>query len=134
MHYETSRNDFKLFKEEFMKWYYKFGLKHIEVLFNHKDADDDEQDCFAFTTFDSGGMVAGVTLIKDWDTTKPTKYLVKKTAFHECMEVFLFHLRHCATNRYVESREISEEFHRVIRTLEDVVYEPTANLDENQEK
>lgn len=135
--YETSKRDFELFKKEFMKWYEIFGLMHVEVLFQHKFADDDEddaQDCYAYTTFDSVGMVSGVVLIKEWDDTKPTKYLIKKTAFHECMEVFLFHLRDCANSRFIEPREIGEEFHRVIRTMEAVVFEPTIDNEKERQK
>ena len=117
--YKTTKKDFKLYKKEFKKWYKRFGLSHIEVIFT-RDPDDNS---FGWTTFDSEGMVANVALVINWDTIKPTKKMIKKTAFHECMEVFLFHLRNCATRRFMKEDEIDQEMHRVIRTLETAVFE-----------
>lgn len=119
--YTTTKKHYKIFKKEFKKWYRLFDLYHIEIVFSHGG----DTDFLAWTSVDSSSMCGTVCLEKDWSSYKPTKKNIKKIAFHECMEVLLFHLRNCAEKRFLNEHEIDEEIHRLIHSLEKVVFEPS---------
>ena len=117
--YKTTDYHFKVFKKEFLKWYHEFSLYHIEIYFRHQD---DDNGGLAWCNFESNGMVATINLQKTWPGSKPNRAVIQKVAFHECMELFLYHARNISNSRFVTRAEGEEEWHRIIRTLESVVF------------
>lgn len=116
----TTKKHFKIFKKEFMKWYRRFGLIGIEVNFEHRHRPTDG---LAWCSYSSEGQVSCVGLGKDWGDFILDDKEIRKAAFHECMELFLYPIRNCADSRFTTEKEINEEMHRAIRTLEEVVFE-----------
>jgi hypothetical protein len=49
---------------------------------------------------------------------------ISKCAFHECMELLIGVLSCKAEQRFIRADEIEEATHTIIRTLENVIWEP----------
>jgi len=116
----TTKRHFKIFKKEFMKWRRRFGLLGIEINFEHRKSPEGG---LAWTSYSSRGQVSCIGLGKDWSNFPLSDREVRKAAFHECMELFLYPIRDCAEERFVTQKDIDEEMHRAIRTLEEVLFE-----------
>jgi len=52
-----------------------------------------------------------------------TKEEIDRTAFHEVCESLLYELRELITRRFISEREVPNAVHRVIRRLENTVFE-----------
>ena len=115
----TTKKDFDLFKREFVKWYKKFNLLRYELLFQHMDSEC--ENALAYCETDPENGYATVTFAKVWNE-EPTTYMIKRIAFHECMELFLGNLVSLAEERFISQRELDSETHRVIKVLEHVVF------------
>jgi len=119
----TTKADFKLFKKECEKWVGVFGLKGFEFRFYHVYSNDDNNDTFADIAWDTTGRCAYITLYKEWPLlyTK-TDTEIKIAAFHEVAHAFIGKLSNLAKARYLKEREIEEEEHAIIRTLENILF------------
>jgi hypothetical protein len=119
MKYKTTKRHFEEFQREAVKWAEAFGLHRVELYVFHENDGDN----LAWANFNANGQSATIGLGKVWNDYRPTIDRVRRSAFHEVMEIFLFQARRIAQHRYVTSDEIDEEWHRIIRTLETVVFD-----------
>lgn len=122
--YETTDKHFEYFKKRVKYWLREFGLIGWRVFFEHGEADiGNNERGYAKVDFDIDGRNATFTLGLNWESLKPTKALIDHSAFHEVCELLLGRLRVMAYSRFVNSDEIKEEVHAIIRTLENVILE-----------
>lgn len=116
---KTTKKDFELFKKECRKWIKVFGLKDWEINFEHVPV----QSGIGEHIFDSNNRWAYIKLATDWGNTEISSCEVKRTAFHETVELWLGRIRILAKIRYVREDEIDEEIHALVRTLENVIFD-----------
>jgi phosphomevalonate kinase len=69
---------------------------------------------------DHDSRIVIVCLNKNWCGEEPTEESVRQSAYHECVELLLSKLNMLIRQRSVLEREVEEEIHVVIRTLENV--------------
>ena len=117
---KTTAKDFKLFKEECQKWIDFFGLKGWEVYFEHNK---DEDIYIARLRPDVENKTCTIVLAVDWGNSPLDKRELKKTAFHEVVELFLSRFRYLALRRDIRETEIIEENHHIVRTLENIIFD-----------
>jgi hypothetical protein len=70
---------------------------------------------------DPENHIVAVVLSTEWDI-KPTALNVKRSALHECLELFFMRLGLYAISRNTTDTQITEETHRLIRCLENRIY------------
>lgn len=119
---KTTKRHFDLFVKECKKWIKIFGLFGWEFSYSHNDYPNLNVAAYciwpdepAETNFTLGLCVTNDDVITD--------AYIRKCAFHEVMEAFLYKMIYLARARYVHPEEIAEERHHIIRTLERVVFE-----------
>jgi len=109
---------FELFKSECQKRLEQLGLKSWNIYYQFKPL----KDCFGRAEWNYLGRVA--TIICATDYPKPFDDLeteIKRTALHECLEIFLGTLTDLAVDRSFCRAEFDKEVHTVIRVLEKVL-------------
>ena len=116
---KTTKKDFEVFKEEARKWINIFGLISWEVEFEHKNINE----FLASVSFDADNRCATLYLSPDWGQRKISDYEIKRTAFHESCELLMCGMRRISERRFITLAEIDTETHRIIRTLENVLWE-----------
>ncbi len=116
---KTTKAQFKLFKEESRRWIERFQLGDWEVYFEHKDSDDYIASC----SFDTESCVATIRLSQDWGSNPLDLYEIKKSAFHEVMELFLANYYTIATSRQYSLYHHNKTAHQLIRTLENAIFD-----------
>lgn len=124
MNKKTTKEQYKLFVSECKKWIRKFGLLGWRFYFEHN--------CFiggfGRCCYPEEPAHRLFTLILNKDIREGDEYLwsnnfIKKVAFHEVMEAFLYRISYLGTERYIQPEEIPEERHNLIRTLESVIFD-----------
>ncbi len=119
---KTTATHFKIFKEECEKWIKRAGLFGWRFCFEHDDlCSETEQSAYILYPDSVEDRVFTIGLTK----TFPFEFTIldiRRTAFHEVMEALLYKVYWLATARYVQKREIDEEIHNVIRTMERMVF------------
>lgn len=117
------------FKERVEYWFEYFGMFDFELHVKKSNSDDN-----LATTYHHflqkkpfyDGRIFTITYSDKWIKDKNTKKEdIDKTAFHECLEALTYRLRDFSLNQdYVVSpREVDSEIHRLIRTLENRVFD-----------
>lgn len=124
--YQTTADDYEVFKKEFVRWQGRFGLVGWETFFEH----DNVEDYRAEIAYNCIGRSVTVTLSKTWKnfTVAPTEVDIRKVAFHEACELLLGRIKVLARERFLQPSEIDEEIHAIIRTLENAVFWHRENL------
>ena len=109
---------FKVFKEEVSYWQKKLFLGIWRIDFTFKR----DITCRAWFSYNIPGMTVNLCLSSIWNNTpqkEVTDYLIRRTAFHETVEVFLCKLADCSS----WSREVTEQAtHEIIRSLESSIF------------
>jgi hypothetical protein len=117
---KTTNKQFALFEKEAQRWIDFFGLKDVEVFFQHDEGLENSRASFQHQPVD---RMAILYLSPDWDDMTPTDDLVRKTAFHEVCELLLSPLALVAESRYnVNPTDVEDAIHSVIRRLENSVF------------
>lgn len=115
----TTKQDFKLFQKECLKWIKKFGLLDWHVEFFHEDWSESRGDC----KWDGVGMIASINLNPNWRNTKVSNTAIKRCAFHEVGHLLLGKIHLLANRRYsVTENLVDSEVHSVIRRLENLFF------------
>lgn len=122
--YQTTVDDFKIFKTECQRWIEILGLKGWKIFYEHNDS---TIDAYAHFSYNQTSKQATITLTKTWKEEKPSKEFIQQTAFHEICEIFLAKIRTLAEDRSATENNIIEEIHTIVRTLENVLWKPTLN-------
>lgn len=115
---KTTDKDFETFKREFYLWQAHFGLMGWEVFFRHEDLDG----AFACISCNLVGRIATVKYNTECDKRDYSDDNIRRSAFHECCELFLARIVGLANYRHTTEDEITEEAHNIIRTLEKTVF------------
>lgn len=118
--YVLDETHFEVFKEEFEYWVEVYGLRGWEITYWLTEVDDQAR---AQCHSDQTGRVIVAVLGKTWQATEPTEYEIRRSAFHECSELFLAKINDIARSRTVTAPAIEEEIHNIIRTLENIMWE-----------
>ena len=118
---KTTKHHFEIFQRECEKWIMRFGLLGWRFYYQHKDIEE-RQLAYCLYPDDPQDRVftLGLTLNLEGDYPMID---IKRTAFHEVMEAFLYKMKYLAQARYVQPEEIHEETHNLVRTLENVVWQ-----------
>jgi hypothetical protein len=110
--------DFERFKKAFMEYAHKLGLNKYRIEFEHRNLD---------------GAYAEVetSVVEAWAVVSLTNEIVEEAArhwqgpetnaLHESLHLLLSRLVHLAMTRDASAREILEEEHAIVRTLEHVL-------------
>jgi len=115
-------DNIKFFEDEVYRFIDMFGLNDWEVYVDETE-DNDIKGELVFDELDSNRTVM-IFYSSSWLKDEKNKDEISKTAFHEVMELLLVKLRGYSNNKefLISYREIDEEVHRIIRTLENVVF------------
>jgi hypothetical protein len=119
---KTTSKHFEIFKKECEKWIKIFGLLGHRFYYQHEN-NENAGNCIAYCAFPDNheDRVFTLGLTKDLGLDYSIIDL-KRSAFHEVMEAFLYRIRNIAGCRYVAPEEIEDEIHNIIRTLENVLW------------
>jgi len=117
---KLKRKHMKYFKQQVQKFQRVFGLHRYQIFFGWQKNDCDYLAC---CITQQAGAVATMYLARNWQGTRPTKKELRRTAFHETMELFLSNMDRLCNARFLQPEEIEEDRHRIIRTLEKVFLE-----------
>lgn len=115
---ETTEEDYELFKSECEYWIKFFGLQRWQVYYEHKNLDGYFGRCHT----DLNAMCATIMFGNKWPEDCKNSDEIRRTAFHESMELFIAPLDALARARYVNENEIEHHTHVIIRTLENVIF------------
>lgn len=120
---KTTKAHFKLFKDECRKWIGKFGLLDYEIHYTHDDYEGSFAYCVHPDNRDDRIFTLGLSrnLIDGYDESN-VLWHIKHAAFHEIMEILLYPFQYLAETRFICRDEIDNERHRVIRILENVIF------------
>ena len=116
---KTTQADFVAFCNEASKWLERLGVVDYETCFKHVE----EMDSVAGAEFHTQNRWAVLKLCKDWGDTLKNRYEVRKSAFHEVLELLLGDLRTLCGTDNVGDDDADREIHRVIRVMENVFFE-----------
>jgi hypothetical protein len=114
---------FKMFIEEFNHWVKLFSIQGWEIMFTFPDDgvldDQDYRACVMVQDITNRQVVCIVN--REWDIPL-TERNIRRTAFHEAMELFLMRYQIMAEDRFSTKKEMEEEAHNLIRSLENSVF------------
>jgi len=118
---KTTKANYELFKSECKKWITVFGMLGWEVYYQHKDLSGNQ---FAYCLWPQTPQdrVFTIGLSKNLPEYDDLEMEIKRSAFHEVMEAFLYRISYLGEARYLQPEEIPEERHHIIRTLEKVIF------------
>ena len=118
---KTTKADFKLFKRECEKWIDIFGLNGYEFRYSHEYAADEES--LADVIWEPVSRSVHIRLCENWsDSYKKDDLQVRICSFHEVLHVLIGKLSVLSKSRFILEREVEEEEHAIIRTLEKVLF------------
>lgn len=118
---KTTKKDFELFRAEVQKWLGLFGLHGWDVDIEHEEV---LVDCLATCSrSELKERTATIALSPNWSDYKVTDEQVKRSAFHEVMELLFTRIDLLARDRFVQEREIREEIHNLIRIMENLIFD-----------
>lgn len=112
---KTSKKHFDLFKKESLKYIDLLGLREYDILFKHVTLQDSLAGCDVYWQSRHAILYLG----KDWNDTNfdLTDQEIKRTAFHEVLEILLMPIRDYANKRNCTPELVDCEIHRIIQTL-----------------
>ena len=114
---KTSKEDFKIFKDEFIKWQKRLGLQGYEIRFEVAK-DDANYASIAIAERSKTALVTFSKFIKERD--KPW-HDPKAHAKHEVIHLLLHRLVYLGQERYTISGEILQEWEKLVVILEKVL-------------
>jgi len=119
--HKTTAKDFATFKKEAKYWVKRFGLLGWDILYQHEDVDDGSA-AYLLYPADLSERLVTIGLSETLGDRQYGQEYIKKLAFHEVCELLLCRFVHIAADRYAQKKDILEESHNVIMTLENAVW------------
>jgi len=107
----------KIFDCQMRYWQGVLNLKDWRIEKGGKAA----KDAMAQVVFDDPARMANYS-IGDFGHTPVNEHTISQTALHECLHIFLHDLLITATDRGASADDIEGAEHRVINTLEKIIY------------
>jgi len=117
--YETTDEDFIIFKQECQKWIEFFGLFGWDVFYYHENL---KNRMFANCTYTGFNRIASIRLNKEFLKEHYSVYQLKQTAFHEICELLFARIHIINDSRFCGNDEMEEEIHNIIRILENKLF------------
>jgi hypothetical protein len=121
-YFETTKEQFSIFKKEVYYWRDFFGLIDAEITVHHEDIDENASGC---CDGDLNNRSFWITLNKHFEDNGDGNTLtddeIRAIAEHEVIEVMLYPIRMMAVDRGEDWNKVDEAIHRIIRTLENVL-------------
>jgi len=109
---------FKYFKKEFLYWADYFNLNDTRIEFKIPMNGELSASVAAEVYWEYEDSYVTVYLNSEQDFTTKTAYAdLANSAFHECVEVFLYRLNDMAIARNFDKREWLAETHKIIHLL-----------------
>lgn len=115
---KLSKDNFEYFKQECLRWLQFLGIYQWDCRFFFEK----DEDGLARVIWEEENGLAAFYLATKWGKDKVNAYNLSKTAFHEACELLLWELNDLARRGNRDSR-VNEAVHRVIRGLENTVFE-----------
>jgi len=118
---ETTKEHFKIFKEEGEYWLNRYGFGDFEAHFLHRNSKElGTVNAWEFGDHQTKGLVLSLT--KKWET-EPNEYEIRKFAYHEVNEALLDKLCILAESRFdVSANDIEEARHSIIMRLQNAFF------------
>ena len=110
---KTSKRDFNIFKQEFMRLVHKLSLNHYDIFFTHKK----DEENYASIIVDESNKKAYVNLTTYITDDDLVGYDVKNHARHEAIHLLLYRLAWLGDKRYTRKEELMEEEESIVRLL-----------------
>jgi len=121
---KSTKAHFELFKSECERWIDIFGMKGYRFYYQHEDYENGAAYCLYPENPESRCFRLGMAVdFQDSPSYALDDYHIKRNAFHEVMEAFLFRISHFANTRFLQDCDIPDERHNIIHTLENVVFD-----------
>ena len=114
--YKTTKKDFKTFEMAVNHTLSFFHISEYETTLYHKKLPDARGTCHA----DMENMMCHIEFGTEW-SYKPDKKEIERVAFHEIWELLLYPLGSLSL-RACSEELVNEETHRVIRRMENVLF------------
>ena len=120
----SDKDRFRIFVDECEYWLEKFNLKSWTMAYEFSDdySEDWENDSLAMLRWNTGARRATIWLNENWPEDEISCFQIRRSAFHEVFELLLADLVSIARDRFVFEKAIESEIHRIVRTLENVVF------------
>jgi hypothetical protein len=117
---EITKEEYKEFVEECKKWIEIFGLKDWKVDYLQEDLEGNWAECRV-----NGVSNRNVVIVLNKKVNESDEKLIniKRTAFHEVVELLIYPLEYLAECRFLQPEEIIDERHSIIRRLENSLFE-----------
>jgi len=113
----------KYFEKKVNHYFFKvFKLYDYELAIDSQKDPDSRASAYWYKKR-NGAQIITICWSKEWINDIPTKKEVDKVAFHECAEALLSELDQLIKDRYIQKVEIQAAIHRVIRRLENSIFE-----------
>ena len=115
---KTTKKDFELFKEEFMKYFYYYGLQSMwRVYFELKKCQNKDADAEIITDFNSRNAFVRL------NTEVSYREILPEAAFHEAMELRYARVREFAERDNPSWEEVSTYIHELIAQDTNLVFD-----------
>lgn len=129
---KTTAKHFEIFKKECQKWIKVFGLYGHRFYYQHEDIKGRQiAYCIYPDDHEDRAFTLGLTVNLDCEYSMID---IKKSAFHEVMEAFLYRIGNLARCRYVQPEEIDDEIHNIVRILENTIFDKGLNNGNHRSK
>ena len=128
---KITEEDFEVFKKECLRWIDILGLKGYSFHFTHKK--EEKQNYATIKTWTIPRVVT-VNLATEVPKDLYSADEIKLAAFHEIYEVFLSRLVWLANSRCTSEWELDEETHKIVHTMEKVLYPKYRDEERSGEK
>lgn len=113
---------FKLFKDECIKWLNAFGLTDWSIIFTCSGRAEDGP--LAYVNYSHDGLSANINLAKHWFEDEPlTKVQIQRCALHEVCHILTARLELLAQERFISENEIVSESEKIARKIEHYVWQ-----------
>jgi hypothetical protein len=125
--YELTTKQFNLFTQECNYWLNYFSLKNWEIIYSFNEEDG------ARASYQSNisGRIIIINLAKSWINCEPNDYLIKKSAFHEVIEILFAEISFNLKLYYGESI-VDTLIHDIIRRMENTIFDDHYQIIKNK--
>jgi len=115
--FTLTEKQIQYFVKDVQRWCRFFSIADYQVKVSEDDSEDVQGSCWANVS----NRVAVISINPEWDY-EPTNKDISRVAFHEVCELLLMEFGTLAETRFVEQQSLEIARHRVIRTLENVIW------------
>lgn len=117
----VTKDLFKLFKDECIKWLNAFGLTDWSVTFSCEG--NTITGPLASVQYTPDGLSAHITISKYWEDQPMTKIQIQRCALHEVCHILTARMELLAQERFISEREIMEESEKIARKIEHSIWQ-----------